>query len=131
MNQVVSDIELAFVAMVAQLRKPGEDIRAELTASDADMLHMGIGICGEAGELIDAIKKAVVYRKPLDYNNVIEELGDLEFYMQGLRSLVGVTREATLEANVRKLEKRYPGYVYTNGRAQERADKKDEQGDTK
>jgi len=131
MNQVVSDIELAFVAMVAQLRKPGEDIRAELTASDADMRHMGIGICGEAGELIDAIKKAVVYRKPLDYNNVIEELGDLEFYMQGLRSLVGVTREATLEANVRKLEKRYPGYVYTNGRAQERADKKDEQGDTK
>lgn len=128
MNQVVSDIELAFVAMVAQLRKPGENIRAELTASDADMLHMGIGICGEAGELIDAINKAVVYRKPLDYNNVVEELGDLEFYMQGLRSLVGVTREATLEANVRKLEKRYPGYIYTNGRAQERADK---QGETK
>ena len=46
---------------------------------------MVVGVSGEAGELLDAVKKAVIYRKPLDLENVIEELGDLEFYMEGLR----------------------------------------------
>ena len=46
----------------------------------AHAVHMGIGIFGEVGELVDAIKKAAVYNKPMDNENVLEELGDIEFY---------------------------------------------------
>ena len=112
-----------YAGMVATLAKPGETIRRELTAHDAHRLHMAVGISGEAGELLDSIKKAVVYRKQYDQENVIEELGDLEFYMEGLRQSLGITRQETLAANFAKLEKRYRGHEYSDQAAQERADK--------
>ncbi len=95
-----------FKAMVSGLRKSGEVILSELTAKDVDLQHMAIGICGEAGELADAIKKITIYRKPADLKNVIEELGDLEFYMEGVRQIFGITRERTLAENMDKLGKR-------------------------
>lgn len=109
--------------LVSFLAKPGESIANELTANDAHLLHMGIGICGEAGELIDALKKAVIYRKPLDRENVIEELGDLEFYMEGLRQKLQITRQETIDVNIEKLSERYKSLSYTDKAAQDREDK--------
>ena len=109
--------------MVAALAKSGALIKEEMTALQAHTLHMAVGISGEAGELLDAIKKHVVYQKPLDRENVVEELGDLEFYMEGLRQATGITREECLKANVAKLGKRYSGGTYSNEDAQLRADK--------
>ena len=45
---------------VRALSKPGQDIVNEITPLDAHRLHMAVGISGEAGELLDAIKKAAV-----------------------------------------------------------------------
>ena len=109
--------------MVKQLAKPGETIAEELTGADAHAVHMVLGISGEAGELLDAVKKSVIYRKPLDLDNVVEELGDLEFYLEGLRQGLGITREQTLQANISKLGKRYQGHQYSDQQAQDRADK--------
>jgi hypothetical protein len=36
------------------------------------MLHCVVGISGEAGELLDAVKKTWVYGKALDHDNLIE-----------------------------------------------------------
>ena len=113
---------IVFEEMVAALAKPGEQILASLTPEDCHTLHMAVGIVGEAGELIDAIKKAVIYRKPLDRVNVVEELGDLEFYMEGLRKKLNITREETLIGNIDKLGKRYAD-GYSDKAAQARADK--------
>jgi NTP pyrophosphatase (non-canonical NTP hydrolase) len=109
--------------MVAALVKSGEAIRASLTAEDADLLHVTVGVAGEAGELLDAVKKSVIYRKPIDLENVIEELGDLEFYMERIRQILNITREQTIEANIAKLSVRYAGLKYSDAAAQERADK--------
>jgi NTP pyrophosphatase (non-canonical NTP hydrolase) len=109
--------------MVQTLVKSGEHILQEMDGAAMHYLHMAVGISGEAGELLDAIKKVAVYNKPLDRENVIEELGDLEFYMQGLRDSLGITREETLEANMSKLSVRYAGYQYSDQAAQNRADK--------
>lgn len=109
--------------LVANLVKPGSDIVATLSPLDAHILHMAVGVSGEAGELLDAVKKAAIYQKPIDRENVIEELGDLEFYMEGLRASLGITREQTLEANIDKLGKRYHAGRYSDAQAQDRADK--------
>lgn len=109
--------------MVAALAKPGADIVASLTPEKAHSLHMAVGISGEAGELIDAIKKAAIYNKPLDRENVVEELGDIEFYMEGLRQGLGITRDETITHNKKKLSVRYAGGKYSDKAAQERADK--------
>jgi len=111
--------------MVAALVKDGARIAEEITGSDAHLLHMAVGISGESGELLDAVKKAVIYRKPLDRINVVEELGDLEFYMEGLRQGLDISREETLEANIQKLGKRYQD-GYSDKAAQDRADKQGE-----
>jgi NTP pyrophosphatase (non-canonical NTP hydrolase) len=83
---------------------------------------MSIGVSGESGELLDAIKKWAIYQKPLDIDNVIEELGDIEFYLEGIRQKLGLNRNRILEHNIEKLRRRY-GTKYTNEAAQRRADK--------
>lgn len=110
-------------AMVSALAKPGATIAAELTGEDAHLMHMAIGVSSESGELLDAIKKRVIYRKALDLDNVLEELGDIEFYLEGLRQGLGITRNDCLAANIQKLGKRYEGMQYTDQAAQARADK--------
>lgn len=112
-----------FEKMVEALCKPGTEIIRSLNPARAHELHMAVGISGEAGELLDAIKKYVVYEKPLDRDNVVEELGDLEFYMEGLRASLGITRQETLEHCQRKLAKRYSAGSYSNQAAKDRADK--------
>lgn len=115
--------DISHQEMVRILKKNGEAILAALTPEDCDLFHMGMGVAGEGGELLDAVKKAVVYRIPINIENVIEELGDLEFFMEGVRQNLNITREETLEANKRKLHKRYENYEYTDQRAKDRADK--------
>lgn len=112
----------SYEELVRALCKPGEQIVNELTPIQAHMLHMAIGVAGEAGELLDAIKKHCIYQKPLDLENVIEELGDLEFYMAGLRQALELDQDAILLHNFNKLSKRY-GKTYSNEAAQLRADK--------
>ena len=109
--------------MVKALAKDGDVIQQELKASDCHNLHMCLGISGEVGELIDAVKKSIFYRKPLDRVNAVEELGDIEFYLEGLRQGLGITREETIEANINKLGERYKGFNYSDDAAKARADK--------
>ena len=112
-----------YAAMVAGLVKPGQVLIDQLTPQKAHVQHMAIGISGEAGELLDAVKKYTVYNKTVDLVNIVEELGDIEFYLEGLRQGFGVTREETLLANIAKLGKRYEGLIYSDAAAQARADK--------
>ena len=117
------DLEVEFRMMVETRSKPGEDILASLTPEKADLLHAAVGIAGEAGELLDAVKKHVIYNQPLDEENVREELGDLEFYMERLRKNVGLYRFQTLLHCTNKLNTRYASGKYSDDQARDRADK--------
>lgn len=110
---------------VQSIVKPGHDILVQLTPLQASMLHMAVGISGEAGELLDAIKKHAIYQKELDFANVKEEAGDILFYLTGLLNDVGITLNECIEANREKLSKRYPNKCYSNADAIKRADKLD------
>ena len=92
------------------------------TPSQCELLHAAIGIAGEAGELLDAVRKHVFEGEPLDRENVIEELGDLCFYLEAAFQVVGVSREEIEQHNQAKLSKRYEG-GYSDQQAQERKDK--------
>ena len=107
--------------MVRRLAKPPETI--ELSDHQKDLLHASIGISSEAGELLDAVKKHTIYGKELDRENIIEELGDLEFYMEMLREQISITRDAVLVLNMHKLNRRYSGGKYEDSAAIARKDK--------
>lgn len=108
--------------LVYNLVKDPEEILQSLCYEKIDLIHAILGISGEAGELLDAIKKHTIYNKPLDVENVVEELGDLEFYLEQLRQALSISREETLQANIKKLRKRYPS-GYSDQLAQDRLDK--------
>ena len=100
-----------------------ESLAKRIDGGTLDLVHFAMGVCGEAGELLDAVKKHWAYEQELDVENVIEELGDLEFYMQAIRNRHKITREQVLEYNIDKLMERYPAGVFTTQHATERADK--------
>jgi NTP pyrophosphatase (non-canonical NTP hydrolase) len=108
---------------VNSIVKPGDEIICQLTPQKAHLLHMAVGVSGEAGELLDAIKKHCVYQKQIDLNHVMEEAGDILFYLTGLLSELDMTIEECINANMDKLSKRYPQGTYSNSAAIARADK--------
>jgi len=95
----------------------------KLQSFDTMQLHAALGVCGEAGELADGIKKHVIYGKPLDRENVIEELGDLRFYIQAVMNLYQISEQTVLQYNARKLSKRYVELAYSDEAAIARKDK--------
>lgn len=92
------------------------------TPEQCELLHAAIGIAGEAGELLDAIRKHIFDGQPLDRENVIEELGDLCFYLEAAMQVVKAFRYEVEQENQAKLSKRYES-GYSDKAAQERADK--------
>lgn len=115
-------MEFDYSKFVESRKKSGHEILGSLSPSECDMLHMLMGLAGEVGELVDACKKAVIYRKPLDLVNVKEELGDIEFYLEGFRQILGLDRDRILVDNMRKLSRRY-AEGYSDEQAAARADK--------
>ena len=109
--------------MVDMLAKCGCEIVEEQNPMKAHLSHMALGVAGEAGELVDCIKKHTIYNQNLDSENLIEELGDLEFYLSGIRQSLMITREQTLKANIAKLQERYPAGGYSDADAKTRKDK--------
>jgi len=71
-------------------------------------LHAAMGCCTESGELMDAVKKHILYGKPIDEVNLQEEAGDMFWYCALLADAVGFSFEDTFEKNIAKLKARYP-----------------------
>ena len=92
------------------------------TPSQCELLHAAIGIAGEAGELLDAVRKHVFDGHDLDVGNCIEEMGDLAFFFQAMLHALGVERAYIEAMNQSKLSKRYE-LGYSDKAAQDRADK--------
>lgn len=105
----------------------------KLTPEKANLLHAAIGLVTEAGELLEAIHGHVFDDKPLDIENVVEELGDQEFYLEAMRQAASwpdfeIDRDLVIAKNIKKLQKRY-AKGYTDQAAKDRADKQTETGD--
>lgn len=87
-----------------------------------NLLHAALGLAGEAGEFVDAVKKGVIYEQELDEQNLKEELGDILWFCALAATTLGVNLHDIAAANVHKLSKRYPDR-YTDAAARLRADK--------
>jgi NTP pyrophosphatase (non-canonical NTP hydrolase) len=99
--------------------------------ANLDLLHGALGAMTEAGELGDIAKKIWVYNQSIGTVNkhgithrqhMIEELGDMFFYMFIVCMVLDVTPQQVIRENVDKLLKRYP-VIYTDAAAAARADK--------
>lgn len=73
------------------------------------MLTNGVmGLCGEAGECCDIVKKHLFQGHELNREKLIDELGDVAWYIAITAEALGVPLEDVLQGNVDKLKRRYP-----------------------
>lgn len=71
-----------------------------------DMCAMGVA--GEGGEVVDMLKKVRFQGHEFDPEHFIKELGDVMYYVAVAAHTVGASLSDVMEANVKKLRKRYP-----------------------
>lgn len=114
---------VSYEAFVKSITKEPREIKANLGERHIGVLHAVLGISGEAGELLDAVKKHVIYDKPLDVENTIEELGDIMFYITMLCNELNIDLVVPIIENRKKLERRYHEGKFSNAQAIARADK--------
>ena len=77
--------------------------------SERDVLINGVmGLCGEAGEAIDIVKKHLAQGHELDREALIGELGDVAWYLAETAWVLGADLETVLARNIEKLKRRYP-----------------------
>ena len=89
----------------------GEAGEILLTIPDGDCHYYASEIAIAASKIIDDVKKTWIYGKELDKENVLEECGDILFYVSVLLAECGFTIGDAMRHNVAKLQKRYPeGY---------------------
>ena len=77
--------------------------------SEKDVLINGVmGLCGESGEAIDIVKKHLAQGHELDREHLIDELGDIAWYLAETATVLGISLEEVLQRNIDKLKARYP-----------------------
>ncbi len=72
------------------------------------LLNAVMGLNGEAGEVIDHVKKVCFQGHELNRLHLIEELGDVAWYLAVCCEAIDTTLEEVLQNNIDKLRKRYP-----------------------
>lgn len=72
------------------------------------LLNGVMGLCGESGEVIDIVKKHISQGHSLNKEKLIEELGDVAWYLAETAYALGVDLESVLAGNIQKLKERYP-----------------------
>ena len=82
-------------------------LNPELSRRDV-LINSVMGLCGEAGEAIDIVKKSMAHGHELDRDHLAKELGDIAWYLAEAATALDLSLDEILEANIEKLKKRYP-----------------------
>jgi NTP pyrophosphatase (non-canonical NTP hydrolase) len=67
---------------------------------------MTMGMCGEAGEISNKVKKVMRDGKELDIEDIKHELGDVLWYVASFATVLGIDLEEVAQANIDKLKSR-------------------------
>ena len=73
-----------------------------------DLIIGALGLAGEGGEVADHVKKFLGQGHELDRSHVVEECGDILWYISLTLHAVGSDMESCMKKNVDKLLRRYP-----------------------
>lgn len=80
-----------------------------------DALLMGaMGLAGETGEVVDALKKQIFHGKLQDRLTLLNELGDVRWYLEYLLIALDSSIEEIEKLNIEKLLARYPNISNLN-----------------
>ena len=87
-----------------------------------NVLYAAIGMCGEAGEVSELVKKYAYHGHPIDTEHLARELGDVLWYVSYMADLFGYPLGQIMAMNQEKLAKRYPDGKFDAERSRNRKD---------
>ena len=82
-------------------------LNKDLTKKEV-LINSVMGLNGEAGEVIDLVKKHLFHGHELKKDELIKELGDVAWYLAEAAYALDIDLETILVKNIEKLKKRYP-----------------------
>ena len=95
-----------------------------LTGDQKQWLLGALGLCGEAGELAEVIKKHVFHEHPMDAetrSKLRKECGDCLWYLNYIAALLDRDLGEIADLNIEKLMARYPEGTFSAERSMCRA----------
>ena len=121
LKQVTNDGITANDYQRAALRTAWPETKKDLTPMVKVLLESGavnesqllllngvLGLAGESGEAADLVKKNIFQGHRLDLNELMEELGDVAWYLAIASHAIGYNLGDIFQGNVDKLKNRYP-----------------------
>lgn len=97
----------ASLSLIEYQRAAQRTANPRLAAKDK-LINGAMGLCGESGEVIDIVKKHLWQGHDLDIIKIIDELGDVMWYVAEAAAAVGSSIEEVARYNIKKLQNRYP-----------------------
>lgn len=79
-----------------------------LYGNEQVLTNCALGLAGESGQLIDLIQDYTFKGKDLDKEKMIDELGDVLWYLSQIAQWADVDFDDVAKANIETLNKRYP-----------------------
>lgn len=85
-----------------------------------NVIYAAMGMCGEAGEVSELIKKYAYHGHTIDTEHLARELGDVLWYVSYMAHLFGYPLGKIMAMNQEKLAKRYPDGKFDAERSRNR-----------
>ena len=85
-----------------------------------NVIYAAMGMCGEAGEASELIKKYAYHGHTIDSEHLARELGDVLWYVSYMAHLFGYPLGKIMAMNQEKLAKRYPDGKFDAERSRNR-----------
>ena len=82
--------------------------RSPELSKEEGLINSTMGLCGEAGEAIDHVKKVRFHGHKLDKEYLCKELGDIAWYLAEAAWALDLSLEEIFQKNIEKLSARYP-----------------------
>jgi NTP pyrophosphatase (non-canonical NTP hydrolase) len=78
------------------------------TIDTHERLILALGLCDEAGEVAEGIKRHHGNGRPLDAERLTAELGDVLWYLAAIATAYGLDLDHLAKHNLAMLRRRYP-----------------------
>ena len=97
-------------------RAASRTLQCEMTPEQL-ISNLVFGLCGEAGEVADMLKKVIFHKHPFDKEKLKKELGDCTWYLFMIAEFYDLDMAEIAQLNIDKLWKRYPnGFNHEDSR---------------
>ena len=104
------------------INSPSKTAMMVLTGEQVQLTLATLGLCGESGEIAEAVKKHIFHDHPLDEEKLAKEAGDVLWYLNYLSvRCLGKGLDQIMDLNIEKLSKRYPEGFFSSERSLNRA----------